>query len=113
MISHAKGNTNIIVYATWALSYLSDGGDIERIGQVVSFVPSMITLLESECASNVLMPTLRTLGNIVRGDETQIQTVIDEGILRHASKLLHSPDVRMRCKCHEVYQLLLSSLFLE
>ena len=111
VISRAN-DSSIIVDATWALSYLSDG-DVDRIEHLVPVIPIMFTLLENECASNVLLPVLRTLGNIVTGNERQTQMVIDAGILKHANKLLHSPSVRMRCKCHEVIHFLLSfhSLF--
>ena len=102
VISRANDNS-FIVDATWALSYLSDG-DNDRIDHVVHIIPLMITLLESDCASNVLLPVLRTLGNIVTGNERQTQMVIDAGILKHASKLLHSPKVRIRRKFSEVFQ---------
>jgi hypothetical protein len=90
VISHTK-NSNIIVDAAWALSYLSDGDD-DRIEHIVHTTPVLIALLESN-AANVTLPALRTLGNIVTGSELQTQMVIDAGLLQHALKILESPKV--------------------
>ena len=53
-------------------------------------VPRLVDLLGSQEVS-VLTPTLRTLGNIVTGDDTQTQTVLDAGLLRAFPYLLQHP----------------------
>ena len=61
--------------AMWALSYASDGAN-EKIAEVVKHrvVPRIIELLNPDY-SRVLLPSLRTLGNIVTGTEQQTQMV--------------------------------------
>lgn len=84
-------NCNIITDAAWALSYISDGDD-DRIEHIVHTIPVLITLLESSI-STVTLPALRTLGNIVTGNERLTQMVIDGGFLQHALKILEHPKV--------------------
>jgi len=71
----------VVIDATWALSYLSDGSD-ERIASVVAsgVVPSLVNLLSSS-KTHVVIPALRCLGNIVSGSDGQTQAVVDAGVL--------------------------------
>lgn len=59
----------------WALSYLSDGTN-DKIQAVVStgLVPRLIELLDSR-EVQVLTPALRTVGNIVTGNDVQVSVL--------------------------------------
>lgn len=72
---------DIITDICWALSYLSDGAK-ERIDDLLneSLLQKMISLL---CHENVAIaiPCLRTIGNIVTGDDSQTQMAVDHGLV--------------------------------
>lgn len=61
---------DIITDICWALSYLSDGAQ-ERIHDLldIGLLQKMIKLLNHENVA-IAIPSLRTIGNIVTGDDT-------------------------------------------
>lgn len=71
----------VLTDACWALSYLSDGTN-DKIQAVIDsgVFPRLVELLMHPSAS-VLIPALRTVGNIVTGDDMQTQCVIDNQAL--------------------------------
>ncbi|KAJ1417185.1 Importin-alpha, importin-beta-binding domain [Sesbania bispinosa] len=79
----------IMSNACWALSYLSDG-TIEKIQALIEegLCPKLIHLLNSHPSPLVIEPALRTLGNIVSGNDVQTQLVIDNQILPSLQRFL-------------------------
>lgn len=77
-----------IADAAWALSYISDGDD-QRIQAVVDLgvVPFLVQMMASG-AQNLVVPSLRTLGNIVSGNESQTQAVVEAQVLAVLPALL-------------------------
>ncbi|KAH0465712.1 hypothetical protein IEQ34_005815 [Dendrobium chrysotoxum] len=78
----------VLTDACWALSYLSDGTN-DKIQAVIEaeVVPRLVELLLHPSPS-LLIPALRTIGNIVTGDDVQTQYVINNGALQFLSNLL-------------------------
>ncbi|CAM8938599.1 unnamed protein product [Rhodiola kirilowii] len=78
----------VLTDACWALSYLSDGAN-DKIQAVIEagVFPRIIELLGHQ-SPTVLIPALRTVGNIVTGDDAQTQFVIDNGALPYLYQLL-------------------------
>eukprot|EP00475_Leptophrys_vorax_P033887 TRINITY_DN539_c0_g1_i1.p1 TRINITY_DN539_c0_g1~~TRINITY_DN539_c0_g1_i1.p1 ORF type:complete len:534 (-),score=177.11 TRINITY_DN539_c0_g1_i1:116-1717(-) len=83
----------ILIDACWALSYISDDNDSDnqKIGQVVKsgVVRRLVELLYHKSHS-VKTPALRTIGNIVTGDDLQTQVVINCGGLPALASLLQA-----------------------
>ncbi|XP_010931776.1 importin subunit alpha [Elaeis guineensis] len=78
----------VLTDACWALSYLSDGTN-DKIQSVIEtgVCPRLVQLLLHP-APTVLIPALRTVGNIVTGDDAQTQVVIDNQALPCLFQLL-------------------------
>lgn len=87
-----------IMDACWALSYLSDGPDV-RIQAILddgdNIAHNLVKLLGNE-NPNAITPILRTLGNIVTGNDVQTQTVLDAGVLSRIGSLLVDPKKNIR-----------------
>ncbi len=85
-----------IVDATWALSYISDGEE-NRIQSVVNanVLPKLVEILMSKKAQ-LIVPALRTLGNIVTGNDMSTQAVIDANIFAAVPHLLEHPKKNIR-----------------
>jgi hypothetical protein len=70
------------------VSYASDGSN-DRLQAVIDIgiIPRLLELLGHPSA-NVQVPALRSLGNIVTGDDVQTQIVMDMGIIPALAPLL-------------------------
>ncbi|XP_075105135.1 importin subunit alpha isoform X1 [Nicotiana tabacum] len=76
-----SNDEEVLTDACWALSYLSDGTN-DKIQAVIEagVCPRLVELLLHSSPS-VLIPALRTVGNIVTGDDIQTQVIIDHHAL--------------------------------
>ena len=79
----------VVTDACWALSYVSDGDD-ERIQGVVDCgaVPLLIKLMGSTQKATIMTPALRTVGNVVSGNDKCTQHAIDNNLLSVLSELI-------------------------
>ncbi|CAN6683467.1 unnamed protein product [Malus baccata var. baccata] len=81
-----SNDEEVLTDACWALSYLSDGTN-DKIQAVIEsgVCPRLVELLMWHCSTHpspsVLIPALRTVGNIVTGDDMQTQVIIQHQAL--------------------------------
>lgn len=76
--------------AAWAISYVTDD-ESDRIEAVIGAgcVPSLIRLLGMD-ENVIIVPALRSVGNIVTGSDAQTDAALEAGVLLHMKKLLNN-----------------------
>eukprot|EP00252_Welwitschia_mirabilis_P014560 TRINITY_DN3195_c1_g4_i1.p1 TRINITY_DN3195_c1_g4~~TRINITY_DN3195_c1_g4_i1.p1 ORF type:complete len:536 (-),score=115.18 TRINITY_DN3195_c1_g4_i1:210-1817(-) len=78
----------VLTDACWALSYLSDGTNDKIQAVIDAGVCRRLVQLLAHPSPSVLIPALRTVGNIVTGDDAQTQFMINNEVLPHLLILL-------------------------
>ncbi|KAI6162105.1 ARM repeat-containing protein [Pisolithus thermaeus] len=86
----------ILIDACWAISYLSDGSNDKIQAVIESAVCRRLVDLLMHPSTAVQTPALRSIGNIVTGDDLQTQVVIASGALPALLSLLSSPKEGIR-----------------
>ncbi|KAH1188470.1 Importin subunit alpha-4 [Glycine max] len=83
-----NSDEEVVSDACWALFYISDvSSDTTKTIVEAEFCVKLVDLLTNSSLT-VIVPVLRTLGNIVAGDDAQTQLTIDKGLITGLSKLL-------------------------
>lgn len=87
---------DIITDICWALSYLSDGNK-ERIPDMLNYnlLVKLIQLMRHENVALVI-PCLRTIGNIVTGDDNETQLAIEANLVPTLNEILSHPKKTVR-----------------
>lgn len=81
----------VLTDACWALSYLSDGSNDKIQAVIEAGVARRLVELLMHASYSVQTPALRTIGNIVTGDDVQTQVVLQVQALPCLLALLNSP----------------------
>uniref|UniRef100_A0A251TE75 Importin subunit alpha n=1 Tax=Helianthus annuus TaxID=4232 RepID=A0A251TE75_HELAN len=76
-----SNDEEVLTDACWALSYLSDGTNDKIQAVIDAGVCQRLVELLLHPSPSVLIPALRTVGNIVTGDDLQTQHIIECGAL--------------------------------
>ncbi|KAJ7977885.1 Importin subunit alpha [Quillaja saponaria] len=76
-----SNDEEVLTDACWALSYLSDGTNDKIQAVIDAGVCGRLVELLTHPSPSVLIPALRTVGNIVTGDDTQTQVIINHQVL--------------------------------
>ncbi|AES92530.2 putative importin subunit alpha [Medicago truncatula] len=81
----------VLTEACWALSYLSDGTSDNIQAVIEAGVCGRLVQILLEPSLSALFPALRTVGNIVSGDDMQTQAIVNHGLLPCLLSLLTHP----------------------
>jgi len=81
----------IEVDALWTLVFLSDGADRKQSAVAAETVCQRLVLLLKTNELAYLVPAVRTIGNLMSGDDDTTQKVIDNGALQALLPLLGHP----------------------
>eukprot|EP00192_Tetraselmis_astigmatica_P003312 CAMPEP_0117681070 /NCGR_PEP_ID=MMETSP0804-20121206/18746_1 /TAXON_ID=1074897 /ORGANISM="Tetraselmis astigmatica, Strain CCMP880" /LENGTH=589 /DNA_ID=CAMNT_0005490723 /DNA_START=113 /DNA_END=1880 /DNA_ORIENTATION=- len=80
----------VLTDACWALSYLSDGTNDKIQAVIEAKVCRRLVELLMHNVPSVIVPALRTVGNIVTGDDMQTQVIVNCNVLSCLLALLQS-----------------------
>jgi len=91
-----NSDVEVVIDATWAFSYISDGTDDNIQAVLGSGCASRMVSLLNHPNVKVQVPALRTVGNIITGTEAQTQVLLDVNVLPLLYRLLQSPRKAVR-----------------
>jgi len=91
-----SNDDDVLTDSCWALSYLSDGPNDKIQAVIESGVCRRLVELLMHASPSVQTPALRTVGNIVTGDDLQTQIIINFAALPCLHTLLSSPKKGIR-----------------
>jgi hypothetical protein len=86
----------ILTDACWALSYMSDGEDVNIQCVVDSGVITRLIELLGHPKDSVKTPALRTIGNIATGNDVQTQILLNHSLLPSLLPLMSHPKRNIR-----------------
>lgn len=86
----------VVVDATWALSYISDGANDRIQALLDSGVLARIVQLLGSPTAAMQTPAIRIIGNIATGNDRQTQMIISSGALQSMHFLLQHPKRAIR-----------------
>lgn len=90
-------DVEILADACWGLSYISDATNDKIQAILESGVCGKLVQLLQHTSTHVVTPALRTVGNIVTGDDIQTQCVLNNNALPHIYSILvnsHSKNLK-------------------
>ncbi|GAU36038.1 hypothetical protein TSUD_208080 [Trifolium subterraneum] len=82
----------VLTETCWALSFLSDGPSDKIQAVIDAGVCGRLVQLLLHPSPSVLIPALRTVGNIVTGDHMQTQAVIEVGLIASLVNLFQNAE---------------------
>ncbi|CAD8215040.1 unnamed protein product [Paramecium octaurelia] len=77
-----------IMYACWGLNYLSNNDDGQQYFSIKPAVVQKLTLLLNSQNESLIIPALKTIGNILTGNDVQKAKVLNTGVLKPFEMLL-------------------------
>ena len=93
----AQERESIIAKACWICSYIADSTDASRLELLIhlGLLPKLMELLLAPSAS-IVVPAVRTIGNIAGGNDAQTQALLDLDLLSRLHALLGHSERQVR-----------------
>ena len=88
---------SVVATIAWALAYITQSGDALILRKLMNIgaAPTLVGLLACE-KDTVIIPSLRTIGSVLAGDDDLTQSLLDLGLIEKLSTLLTNPKREVR-----------------